>query len=228
MRLRHCVTGWPGTVAEARVVQEQLRSRVRLGDGPRRLRLVAGGDLAYRPDGRWAWAAVVLLAFPEGRVVESAVAAGPPAFPYVPGYLTFREGPLLLAAFQQLRRRPDLCLFDGHGLLHPRRFGLACHLGVLLGLPSIGCAKALLVGEYRNPGPERGDWSPILVDGAPAGAVVRTRARVKPIFVSPGHRVTVSGAVRWTLACSRFRIPEPIRAAEQLVNRLKRVHATRC
>jgi deoxyribonuclease V len=184
--------------------------------------LVAGADLAYRSDGRWAWAAVVLVQLPEGRVIEAGTATGAPSFPYVPGYLTFREGPLALAAFRRLRRRPDLVLFDGHGLAHPRRFGLACHLGVLLGLPSVGCAKSLLAGEYAEPGPERGDWTPIHLDREAVGAALRTRSGVKPIFVSPGHRITLRGAIRWVLACSRFRIPDPIRYAEQVVNRLKR------
>jgi deoxyribonuclease V len=148
---------------------------VRLTGGPRRINLVAGADLAYSADGRRAWASVALLAFPEGCLVESATAAGPPPFPYVPGYLSCREGPLLLAAFRRLRRRPDLCLFDGQGLAHPRRFGLACHMGVLLGLPSVGCAKSLLAGEYRDPGPERGDWSPLRLDGRRVGAVARPR-----------------------------------------------------
>lgn len=195
---------------------------MRLGRGPRTVRLVAGADLAYRRDGRWAWAAVVLIALPECRVVESATAAGPSTFPYVPGYLTFREGPLLLAAFRRLTRRPDLCLFDGQGLAHPRRFGLACHMGVLLDLPSVGCAKSLLVGDYREPGPARGAWRPIYLAGDEVGAAVRTRAGVKPLFVSPGHRIGVRAAVRWVLACSRFRVPEPIRHAERLVNRLRR------
>lgn len=215
------VKSWSRTVAEARELQEQLRPRVKLTGGPRRVRLVAGADLAYSPDGSWAWAAVAVLAFPEGRLVESVAAAGPPPFPYVPGYLSFREGPLLLAAFRRLRQRPDLCLFDGQGLVHPRRFGLACHLGVLLDLPSVGCAKSLLVGEYEEPGPERGDWSPLRLEGERVGAVLRTRLGVKPIFVSPGHRIGIRQAVRWVLACSRFRVPEAIRLAEQIVNRLK-------
>lgn len=164
---------------------------------------------------------MALLAFPEARLVESVTAAGPPPFPYVPGYLSFREGPLLLAAFQRLRTRPDLCLFDGQGLAHPRRFGLACQMGVLLGLPSVGCAKSRLAGEYRDPGPDRGDWSPLRLGGAWVGAALRTRSGVKPIFVSPGHRIGVRQAIRWALACSRFRIPEPIRRAEAIVNRLR-------
>jgi deoxyribonuclease V len=212
---------WPHTLAEARALQERLRSRLVLRGGPRRVRLVVGADLAYRTDGRWAWAAVVVMSWPELAVVETATAEGAPSFPYVPGYLTFREGPLLLAAFRRLAHRPDLCLFDGHGCAHPRRFGLACHLGVLLDLPTIGCAKSLLVGEVGDPGPARGDWRPIRLDGRVVGAAVRTRAGVKPLFVSPGHRIGLRAAIRWALACSRYRVPEPVRAAEQAVNRLR-------
>jgi deoxyribonuclease V len=185
------------------------------------VKLIAGADLAYRKDNRWAWAAVVLVSFPDCFLVESATASGPPPFPYVPGYLSFREGPLLLAAFKRLRRRPDLFLFDGQGLAHPRRFGLACHLGVLLDLPSVGCAKSVLVGEYQDPGRRRGEWSPLCLGGARVGAALRTREGVKPIFVSPGHRIGLRPALRWVLGCSRYRVPEPIRLAEQVVNRLK-------
>lgn len=213
--------GWPRTVAEARALQERLRDRVVARGGPRRVRLVAGADLAYRADGRWAWAAVVLVSLADGRIVESATAAGPPPFPYIPGYLSFREGPLVLAAFDRLAARPDLWLFDGHGLAHPRRFGLASHLGVLLDIPSIGCGKSRLVGEHEEPGPQRGDWSPLRMDGRTVGAVLRTRAGVKPIFVSTGHRIGLRPAMRWVLACSRFRVPEPIRLAEALVERLR-------
>lgn len=162
------------------------------------------------------------MAFPAGTVVATATAGGPPPFPYVPGYLSFREGPLLLEAFRRLGLRPDLCLFDGHGLAHPRRFGLACHLGLVLGIPSVGCAKSLLVGEYAEPGPHRGDWRPLRLGGTTVGAAVRTREGVRPLFVSPGHAIGLRPAVRWTLACCRYRVPEPIRLAEQLVHRLRR------
>jgi deoxyribonuclease V len=218
---------WPRTVARARVLQGRLAGRVRVVGGPRRVRLVAGADVAYREDGRRAWAAVVLWAWPDGTVVETATAAGRPGFPYLPGYLTFREGPLLLTAFRRLGRRPDLCLFDGAGLAHPRRLGLACHLGVLLELPAIGCAKSPLVGRYGEPGPARGAWVPIVLDGARVGAAVRTRVGVAPLFVSPGHRIGLAASVRRVLACSRYRVPEPIRLAEQLANRLRREGAGR-
>jgi deoxyribonuclease V len=210
------------SVAQARTIQERLRRQVLLRGGPRDVRLVAGADLAYEPDGARAWAAVVLMSVTDGAVVETATASARPRFPYVPGYLSFREGPLLVEAFRQLSRKPDLCLFDGQGLAHPRRFGLACHLGVLLGLPSVGCAKSRLVGEHDEPGPRRGDWAPLRLDGRIVGAVLRTRDGVNPIYVSPGHRIGVSRAIRWVLALSRMRVPEPIRRAEEVVNRLRR------
>jgi deoxyribonuclease V len=139
----------------------------------------------------------------------------------VPGYLSFREGPLLLRAFGRLRRMPDLVLFDGQGIAHPRGLGLASHMGVLLDLPSVGCAKSRLVGEHGEPGRRRGDWTPLYLDGRRVGAVLRTRDGVKPLWISPGHRVGLRQAVKLALACCRTRVPEPIRLAEQVVNRLR-------
>lgn len=208
-------------IARAQALQARLRRCVRTRGGPRRVGLVAGADLAYRGDGSRAWAAVVLWSPSDGAVVETVTASGRPSFPYVPGYLSFREGPLLLRAFGRLRHRPDLVLFDGQGIAHPRGIGLASHVGVLLDLPSVGCAKSRLVGEHDEPGPRRGDWTPLVLAGRQVGAVLRTRAGVKPLWVSPGHRIGIRQAVRWTLACCRTRVPEPIRLAEQIVNRLK-------
>ena len=208
-------------IARAQALQARLRRRVRTRGGPRRVRLVAGADLAYLGDGSRAWAAVVLWSPSGGTVVETVTASGRPSFPYVPGYLSFREGPLLLRAFGRLRHRPDLVLFDGQGIAHPRGIGLASHLGVLLDLPSVGCAKSRLVGEHGEPGSRRGDWTPLLLEGRQVGAVVRSRHDVKPLWISPGHRIGVRQAIRWTLACCRTRVPEPIRLAEQVVNCLK-------
>jgi deoxyribonuclease V len=208
-------------IARAQALQAQLRRRVRTSGGPRRVKLVAGADLAYLGDGSRAWAAVVLWSPADGSVVETVTVSGRPGFPYVPGYLSFREGPLLLRAFKRLQRTPDLVLFDGQGIAHPRGLGLAAHLGVLLDLPSVGCAKSRLVGEHDEPGPRRGDWAPLLLEGRRVGAVLRTRESVKPLWISPGHRMGVPQAVRWALACCRTRVPEPIRLAEQAVNRLK-------
>lgn len=208
-------------IARARREQTRLRSRVRARGGPRRVSLVAGADLAYRGDGSRAWAAVVLWSPLDGTIAETATASGRPPFPYVPGYLSFREGPLLLRAFRRLKQRPDLVLFDGQGIAHPRGLGLASHLGVLLDLPSVGCAKSRLVGEHADPGPRRGDWTPLVFQGRRVGAVLRTRAGVKPLWVSPGHGIGIRQAVKWVLVCCRTRVPEPIRLAEQVANRLK-------
>lgn len=208
-------------IARAQALQARLRRRLRIRGGPRRVRLVAGADLAYRGDGSRAWAAVVLWSLRDGAVVETVTVSGRPSFPYVPGYLSFREGPLLLRAFKRLKGKPDLVLFDGQGIAHPRGIGLASHLGVLLDLPSVGCAKSRLVGEHGLPGPRRGDWTPLLLERRRVGTVLRTRDGVAPLWISPGHRIGMRQAVRWALACCHTRVPEPIRLAEQVANRLK-------
>ncbi len=213
---------WPTTVAEARQIQLKLKRRLRVGGGPRNVRLVAGADCAFSADGRTVFAGLAVVALPGLEPVATAWAAGRVTFPYVPGYLSFREGPVFLRAARRLRVRPDLWLFDGQGIAHPRGFGLAAHLGVLLDSPSVGSAKSRLVGEHKMPGPRRGDWAPLLFGGKRVGAVVRTRDHVRPLYVSVGHRVSLATAIRWVLACCAHRVPEPIRLAEQLVNRLKR------
>ncbi len=214
---------WPRTVDAARRLQERLVSKLKIRSPLRRVRLVAGVDLAYAPDEDRAWAGVVVLTLPGLTLVEATWAVGSPSFPYVPGYLTFREGPLILEAARRLRTRPDLWLFDGQGIAHPRRLGLAAHLGLLLNAPSVGCAKSRLVGTYGEPGRLRGAWSPLRFRGETVGAVLRTRTSVHPLYVSPGHLVDLRSAIRWVLAVSpRFRVPEPIRQAERLVNRLRR------
>ena len=180
---------WPSTIAEARRLQLRLRRRLRVGGGPRKVRLVAGADCAFSSDGRTMWAAIAVVQLPGLEPVARAWAAGRVMFPYVPGYLSFREGPVFLRAVRRLRVRPDLWLFDGQGIAHPRGFGLAAHLGVLLDASSVGCAKSRLVGEHCEPGEGRGEWTPLLLDGRRVGAVVRTRDRVRPLYVSVGHRV---------------------------------------
>ncbi len=186
---------------------------------------MAGADCAFSADGRTMWAAVVVVRLPGLEPVAQAWARGPVTFPYVPGYLSFREGPVFLRAVRRLRVRPDLWLFDGQGIAHPRGFGLAAHLGVLLDAPSAGCAKSRLVGEHREPGRGRGEWAPLMFRGKQIGAVLRTRDGVRPLYVSVGHLISLRAAVRWVLASCRYRVPEPIRLAEQLVNRLKRARA---
>jgi deoxyribonuclease V len=206
----------PATVAEARDVQERLRDRV-IRKGSPRWKLVAGVDASYRGDlGR---AAVVVLDR-EFRLVEEAVAHGPISFPYVPGYLSFREIPLLLTAWSRLRAKPDLVIVDGQGLAHPRRLGVASHLGVVLDLPTIGCAKSRLIGTYDEPAPARGARSPLKDGKETIGAALRTRTGTNVVYVSTGHRVSLAAAVTAVLACAtRYRLPEPQRLADQLTKR---------
>ncbi|MGR6317374.1 deoxyribonuclease V [Micromonospora soli] len=211
----------PADVAEALRVQEELRSRVNLvGPGPTAPATVAGLDVAYAEGGDRLAAAVTVLDAATLTVVDEAVSVGRPAFRYVPGLFAFRELPALLDALDRLTVRPDLLVCDGHGLAHPRRFGLACHLGVVTGLPTIGVGKTPLVGEWAEPGPERGAWSPLRDGGEVVGRVLRTRDGVKPVFVSVGHRVSLDNAVDRVLAlCPRYRLPETTRTADRLCRR---------
>jgi deoxyribonuclease V len=187
------------------------------------LRLVAGADVSYDRDSPILFAAIVVLDAGTLETVEVVSARGRARFPYLPGYLSFRELPPLAEAFARLSVRPDLVLCDGHGRAHPRRFGLASHLGVALGVPSIGCAKSRLIGEHRDPGLRRGAHTALRDGGETIGEVLRTRTGVAPVYVSVGHRVTLATARRLVLRFApRFRIPEPIRAAHAEVNRLRR------
>jgi deoxyribonuclease V len=180
---------------------------------------VAGADVAFSPDGSQVIAGVVVWDSATRTVVEQKLARVVCRFPYIPGLLSFREMPAVLAAFRKLRTEPQVVLCDGQGLAHPRRVGLACHLGLWLERPTIGCAKSRLCGVYTEPPVEKGRFSPLLLDGEQAGVVLRTRTAVKPLFVSPGHLCDHESAVRLTLAATtRFRLPEPTRLAHQLVS----------
>lgn len=213
---------WDVSTDRARQIQRQLRQHVveqPLREPPD---VVAGVDVSIEED--QARAAVVLLSFPELKPFEAATAIGPVPFPYVPGFLAFREGPVTLEALGRLHTRPDVLIFDAHGRAHPRRMGLATHLGVLLDLPSIGCAKSRLCGEYREPGEKKGSWTRLRASrqheeerGQSIGAVVRTRDGVSPLFVSIGHRVDLPSAVSLVLDCApRYRLPETIRWAHRV------------
>jgi len=191
--------------------------RDRLG----RVRTVAGADIALRGD--TGYAGVILYSFPDLAEIERAASSGPLRFPYVPGLLAFRELPLLLEAFAKLRRKPDLILADAHGWAHPRRAGMACQLGLVLDVPTIGCAKSVLIGKYTMPAPARGSTSSLRDNAEVIGKAVRTRTAVKPVFVSCGHRVSLPTAVRLVLACSDgYRIPQPQREADRWVKQLRR------
>ena len=214
---------WNVTPAQAREIQLRLRCRVIRADRAGRIRRVAGADVALDLRRGRAIAGVILYSFPELRELERASASRPLTFPYVPGLLSFREAPALLAALERLRESLDVLFVDGQGYAHPRRFGIACHLGVLLDLPTIGCAKSRLIGTHEEPPDERGKSAPLYAGKEIIGAVVRTRAGVKPIFVSAGHRVSLARAVKLTLAvCEGLRIPKPTREADHFVERIKR------
>ncbi len=183
-------------------------------------RTVAGIDVAFPEKGRITRAAAVLLSFPALQVIDQATAELPTTLPYIPGLLSFRELPAVLAALENLNQQPDLVLCDGQGLAHPRRFGIACHLGVTTGLTTIGVGKSRLCGQFDEPGSERGASRPLLDGGEIIGKVLRTRTRVKPVFVSIGHRIGLDQAVDLVLNCSsRYRLPEPIRQADRLAGR---------
>jgi deoxyribonuclease V len=211
---------WPTTVAAARAVQLALRRKVIVHDRRGAVRSVAGIDVGFSPDGGAACAAVVVLDFPALTLREQALARAPVRFPYVPGYLSFREIPAVLAALAKLRKKPDLLLCDGQGLAHPRRFGLACHLGVLTDTPSIGVAKSRLIGEPRGRlGRAKGSWVPLVDRGETVGAVLRTRTGVKPVYVSVGHRLSLATAIEYVLRCTtRYRLPETTRLAHRLAS----------
>jgi deoxyribonuclease V len=214
------VTGnWPTDVPGARAVQEKLSSRVirenRLGP----VRFVAGVDVGFEHDGRITRAAVAVLDLPGLALQDQALSRSPTRFPYVPGYLSFREIPAILAALDQLSIAPDLLLCDGQGLAHPRRFGLACHLGVLTGVASIGVAKSRLIGTHGDLPAQKGAWVPLLDKGETIGAVLRSRSGVSPLYVSIGHRIDLPTAIDYVLRCTtRYRLPETTRHAHRLAS----------
>ncbi len=221
MEVRH-FHSWNVSPQEALEIQRQLRARVVAQGEIVTPRLVAGADVAFTRD--TAHACVVVLTFPSLDLVETVVHRERVAFPYIPGLLSFRETPALAQAFSRVRHEPEVIFIDGQGLAHPRRAGIACHLGVLLDRPTIGCAKSRLFGRHGEPRAARGSVADLCdEDGDVIGAVVRTRDQVRPVFVSVGHRISLAQAVQLTLACARrARVPEPTRQADLLAARAKR------
>lgn len=220
---------WDLDTPAARALQERLAARVERRDRHGPLRRIAGVDVSYDKLSPVLFAAVVVIDAETLETVESAAVQAPAPFPYVPGYLSFRELPPLVAALGKLQQRPDLVVCDGQGIAHPRRFGLACHLGVLFDVPAVGCAKSRFVGRHRSPGLERGRYARLMapVPGEPGsteiiGSVLRTRSRVKPLYVSIGHRVSLATCRRVVLQLApKLRQPETTRRAHALVNRLR-------
>jgi deoxyribonuclease V len=206
---------WDVSTDEAKEIQRELREHVTVEPLDEPPDVVAGVDVSVKNE--QARSAVVLLSFPDLEPLQARTAEEATRFPYVPGLLAFREGPVVLAGLEKLTTRPDVLIFDAHGLAHPRRMGLATHLGVILDLPSVGCAKSRLCGEYTEPGPEKGNWTPLYDGDEVIGAVVRTRDNVRPVFVSVGHRVDLETAVSLVLDCApTYRLPETTRWAHRV------------
>ena len=205
---------WEMTPAEARQIQNELRNQVISQDQFGDIKTVAGVDLGFKKD--IARASVVVLSFPELQLIDGVLVESPVPFPYIPGLLSFRETPPLLKAFDQLNTEPDLIIADGQGIAHPRRFGIASHLGLILDRPTVGCAKSRLWGRHKQPNDEAGSIEYLYDKGEIIGAAVRTRSNVNVVYVSVGHRISLDSAIRLTLACCRrYRLPETTRYAHQ-------------
>ncbi len=214
---------WSVTPSEAIQIQKRLAGSVRKTKPRGSIRFVAGVDMAFSRDGERCLAGVVLWDSKEESVVEERWATQPLTFPYVPGLLSFREAPTVIAALRKLRKTPEGLMCDGHGFAHPRRFGIACHVGLICDLPTIGCGKSRLVGEHRAPGVKRGSKTLLFHEGQVIGTVLRTQDGVRPVYVSIGHRIDLRTAERIALDCAtRYRLPEPTRLADRLVAQLKR------
>ena len=212
---------WPKNIKEAQKIQHEIKEKIKIIPLKKKLVFVAGVDASFSRNNIIATACV--YKYPELSLFEQTYALAKILFPYIPGFLSFREGPALLKAINSLSIRPDLILFDGQGIAHPSNTGIAAHLGVLLNIPAVGCAKSRLVGEYEEPRNRKGGYSSLRFKGKTVGVVLRTRDNVKPLFVSPGHLINLKGAIDVVLQCiSKYRIPEPLRYADNLSKKLKR------
>lgn len=211
---------WQLTLDEAIAIQEQLQAEVITEDKFKEpVQYVAGVDMGFEADGTISRAAVAVLSFPDLQVLETSLAYRPTTFPYIPGFLSFREIPAVLDALEKITTIPDIILCDGQGIAHPRRFGIACHLGVLVDIPTIGVAKSLLVGKHEIVPETRGSWQPLIHKGETIGAVLRSRTKVKPLYISSGHRVSLPTAIDYVLRCTpKYRLPETTRIADKLAS----------
>ncbi len=214
---------WKVTVKEAILIQEGLKDKIILKKDFSKVETVGGGDVAYSKNGDRLFGAITVLSFHDMEVLDMATTDGKIPFPYVPGLLSFREGPILIKTFEKLKRRPDVMVFDGQGIAHPRRMGLASHIGLWLDFPAIGCAKTPLLKDFVSPALTKGSFEWIRHEGNKVGAVLRTKEKVKPLFVSPGHRIDLTTSIQLILeSCRGFRIPEPLRRAHQASLLLRR------
>ncbi|MEH2326257.1 MAG: deoxyribonuclease V [Nostoc sp.] len=211
---------WPSTLEEAIVIQEKLRDQVITEDQLQEpIESVAGVDMGFEADGTISRAAVAVLSFPDLQVIETSLAHRPTTFPYVPGFLSFREIPAVLDALEKIKTIPDIILCDGQGIAHPRRLGIASHLGLLIDMPTIGVAKSRLVGKYEELAETKGSSQPLIYKGETVGAVLRSRTGVKPLYISSGHRVSLPTAIDYVLRCTpKYRLPETTRIADKLAS----------
>jgi deoxyribonuclease V len=221
IKLKHNLN--PSSYQEAVRIQKELKKKLIMGKELKSLKLIAGADISYDKKTKKMYAGVLLFTYPELKLIEKTKAIREAPFPYIPGLLSFREGPALLEAFLKLKSDPDLIMFDGQGIAHPRGFGLAAHMGVVLDTPGIGCAKTRLIGDYTEPDIPAGATSDLMHGGKVIGKVVRTRTNIKPLFVSIGHKINLPQAVEIVLStCRGLRLPEPTRQAHIYVNQLRK------
>lgn len=210
---------WVKTAKEAVKIQNELRSRLILTDQIGTVNHVAGVDVGFEDNYKITKAAVAVLSFPDLELIEHQIARSPTTFPYIPGFLSFREIPTLLEALAKVQTAPDLIICDGQGIAHPRRLGIATHLGIILDMPTIGAAKSRLVGTHGEVGTQKGDFQPLYDQDEQIGVVLRTRTNVKPLYISPGHRLSISTARDYVLRCTpKYRLPETTRWADKLAS----------
>ncbi|MEW6002496.1 MAG: deoxyribonuclease V [Nitrospirota bacterium] len=212
---------WPKKIGDAKTIQVDLRKKVKIIPLKKNPRYIASVDASFTDDK--VIAVACLYKYPELVYLGHEVAIRKVVFPYVPGYLSFREGPAIIEAFNKLHIRPDLILLDGQGIAHPKGIGLASHIGVLLDIPAIGCAKSRLIGEYKEPEYKKGEWSSLKYGKKVVGAVLRTKDNIRPIFVSPGHKIDLRVSIKIVLSCtSTYRIPDPLRKADHISKKIKK------
>lgn len=211
---------WPKDIKKARTIQEMLKDKVKITPLKKSPKYIAGVDAAFFHNK--VIGAACLYKYPDLILIEETNVVTDLLFPYIPGFLSFREGPAIIKALKGLKIKPDMILFDGQGIAHPRGLGIASHIGVLLDIPTIGCAKSRLIGTYKEPGSKKRNWSFLKYNGEIVGAVLRTRDDVRPLFVSPGNRIDLKGSLEIVLGCIRkYRIPEPLRRADFISKKIK-------
>ena len=222
---------WDVTYKEAVSIQQELKRELILHNkySPRKIKTIAGADISYSKQSDLFYAAVILFELPSMDIIEEKTITERAPFPYIPGLLSFREGPALLKIFESFRHTPDAVIFDGQGIAHPRGVGLASHMGLFLDIPTIGCAKKRLAGHHGEIGKDAGDYADLIMDDQIVGAVLRTKRNVKPVFISPGHKIGIKKAVEIVLSCCRgYKLPEPTRKAHLLVNQFRLKELSSC